>query len=403
MNPIRVLIAEDEENVRDALAELVGSDPALEVVGSAADTDQAVSMANQLAPDVAILDVKMPGGGGPDAARRIRSVHPATQVVAFSAYQDRATVLEMIRAGAVGYVVKGTPPEELIDTIHRAVRGEGSLSVEVTADVMHELAEALNRTERLADELQDLNETKSELIQILAHELFTPITAIQGFALTFAQRGAEVSEIDVRAMAEGTTRATERLQRLVGNLRAAASIDRRDAELETRPVAIMDLLGKVRSEFSSSADRLVLPADQGSLSASVWAVPELASRAISIVTENALDLAPSETPIEVSVRVDGPMTEISIADRGPGVPSDLQEHIFLAFTQADASVRRPHEGLGIGLFLAKRVMEAHHGGISVIDRPGGGSVFSLSFPSAARPLTEGADRPPVRIGDQPDA
>jgi signal transduction histidine kinase len=385
MDPIRVLIAEDEDSVREALTDLVGSDPSLEVVGLAADAEQAIEMGATLGPDVAILDVKMPGGGGPHAARRIKFDHPATQVVAFSAYQDRATVLEMIRAGAVGYVVKGTPPEELIATIHRAVRGEGSLSVEVTADVIHELAEAANRAERLAEELNDLNETKSELIQILAHELFTPITAIQGFALTFAQRGSEVSEVDVRSMAEGTTRATERLQRLVGNLRAAASLDRRDVELETRPVAVSELLGKVRSEFASSAARVNLPTDPATLSASVWAVPELASRALSILTENALDMAPADTSVDVTVRSDGPMTEVSIADRGPGVPSDMRDHIFGAFTQADATVRRPHEGLGIGLFLAKRVMEAHHGTISVKERTGGGSVFSIAFPSAAPP------------------
>jgi signal transduction histidine kinase len=274
--------------------------------------------------------------------------------------------------------------------------------VEVTADVIHELAEAANRAERLAEELKDLNETKSELIQILAHELFTPITAIQGFALTFAQRGSEVSEDDVQAMAEGTTRATERLQRLVGNLRAAASLDRPDAELQTRPVAVGELLGKVQSEFASSVGRLNLPTDAASLSTSVWAVPELASRALSILAENALDLAPPETSIDVSVRVEGPMTELAVADRGLGVPPEMQEHIFLAFTQADASVRRPHEGLGIGLFLAKRVMEAHHGTISMKDRPGGGSVFSLGFPSAVRPETGSGVPSPVRIEDQPE-
>jgi len=394
------MIAEDEESVREALAELVGSDPALEVVGAAPDADAAVALAAAVSPDVAILDVKMPGGGGPVAARRIRTEHPATQVVAFSAYQDRATVLEMIRAGAVGYVVKGTAPEELIATIHRAVRGEGSLSVEVTADVIHELAEAVNRAEDLAHELEDLNETKSELIQILAHELFTPITAIQGFALTFAQRGREVSEDDVHAMAEGTTRATERLQRLVGNLRAAASLDRRDAEIETRPVPVTELLARMTTDFRSSLDRISLPVDQPSLAAAVWAVPELASRALAIVAENALDMAPTDTSIEVSVRPEGPMTSLEIADRGPGVPADLRSHIFQAFTQADASVRRPHEGLGIGLFLARRVMEAHHGSIDVQDRPGGGSVFSLRFPSAGMPDGE---RPPATVGieDQP--
>jgi signal transduction histidine kinase len=201
-------------------------------------------------------------------------------------------------------------------------------------------------------------------------------------------------------MAEGTTRATERLQRLVGNLRAAASLDRRDAEIETRPVPVTELLAQLTTEFRSSLDRLRLPTDEASLSTAVWAVPELASRALAIVAENALDLAPADTEIEVSVRSEGTMTALEVADRGPGVPAELRSHIFQAFTQADASVRRPHEGLGIGLFLARRVMDAHHGSIDVSDRPGGGSVFSLRFPSAGMPDEE---RVPgtMRIEDQP--
>ncbi|MBI3649074.1 MAG: response regulator [Actinobacteria bacterium] len=382
MSRIRILIAEDEESVRVALADLVSSDPAMEVVGLAADAVEVVEMAEALSPDVVILDVKMPGGGGPDAARAIRRVRSGVQIVAFSAYQDRSTVLEMIRAGAVGYVVKGSPPEELVNTIHRAVRGEGSLSVEVTADVIHELAEAVRRAEELADELRVLNDTKSELIQLLAHELFTPITSIHGFALTFAQRGTRLSPEDIQVMAEGVTRSTERLQRLVGNLRAAASLDRAEVELDTRPVAVRDLLGSVQGEFQSAGDRLVLPSDEVSLSARVWAVPGLAARALGIVVENALDIAPPDTPVELRVTTDGEITELRVADRGPGVPADRREKIFEAFIQADASATRSHEGLGIGLFLAKRVMQAHRGSIAVEDQPGGGSEFVLSFAAA---------------------
>jgi DNA-binding NarL/FixJ family response regulator len=106
--PITVLIAEDEPGVRDALADLIRTDDRLVLIGAAGDADQAIDLAREHRPDVALLDVKMPSGGGPRATREIRVLSPETRVVALSAYEDRATVLEMLRAGAAGYLVKGT-------------------------------------------------------------------------------------------------------------------------------------------------------------------------------------------------------------------------------------------------------------------------------------------------------
>jgi DNA-binding NarL/FixJ family response regulator len=102
MDRIRVLIAEDEPGVRDAMADLVASDPSMDVVGTAADAEEAIEIARARKPDVALVDVKMPAGGGTRATREIRRESPQTQVVALSAYEDRRTVLEMLRAGVVG-------------------------------------------------------------------------------------------------------------------------------------------------------------------------------------------------------------------------------------------------------------------------------------------------------------
>ncbi len=146
MQPIRVLIADDQELVRDALADLIGSEKGLELVGAAVDADSAMALAASALPDVALLDVKMPGGGV-SAARGIRACSPSTQIVALSAYEDRGSVLEMVRAGAIGYLVKGTSGDEIIQTIHRSARGESRLSSQATNDVVHELATRLERQE----------------------------------------------------------------------------------------------------------------------------------------------------------------------------------------------------------------------------------------------------------------
>src|SRR5436309_14093271 len=99
MDRIRVLIADDEAAVRDALSDLIGSDESMEVVGTAGDADEAIELGRNERPDVALVDVKMPAGGGARAAREIRAESPQTHVVALSAYEDRSTVLEMLRAG----------------------------------------------------------------------------------------------------------------------------------------------------------------------------------------------------------------------------------------------------------------------------------------------------------------
>lgn len=147
MDSIKVLIADDEAEVRAALADLVTSERCLELVGSACDAEEAVAIARARRPDVALVDVKMPGGGGPQAARDILRYSPRTRVIALSAYEDRKTVLQMLAAGAVGYLVKGTAPDEIVRAVLRAVRGQTSMSSEVMASVVYELSDQLRREE----------------------------------------------------------------------------------------------------------------------------------------------------------------------------------------------------------------------------------------------------------------
>ena len=119
---IRVLVADDDPLARELVAAIVSGDDSLELVAAAENAEGAVNLAAQHTPDVAVLDWVMPGGGGPQAARGIERVSPNTRIVALTASDSQEASLDMLRAGAQSFLVKGGPPGELVATIHRATR-----------------------------------------------------------------------------------------------------------------------------------------------------------------------------------------------------------------------------------------------------------------------------------------
>src|SRR5262245_20437884 len=113
---IRVLIAEDDEGVREILASVVRAEPAFALAGTAEDAAHASEGAARGLPDVALVDVRMPGGGA-EATRGIKALSPHTRVLAFSAHDDALTMQQMSAAGADGYIVKGSPVTTIVATI----------------------------------------------------------------------------------------------------------------------------------------------------------------------------------------------------------------------------------------------------------------------------------------------
>src|SRR3989475_11969565 len=354
---ISVLIADDLPLVVDALTELLGGDPSIVVVATANDAVAAVEAAATARPDVALLDVRMPAGGGGVAARGIREVSPRTKIVALSAQFDRASVVEMVRAGAIGYLIKGSAPGEIIAAIHGSVRGESNLSPEVTGKVMQELGRWFAQAEELSTELSELNRMKTELVHILAHEPFTPITTIQGTAATLAVSDGRLSGEDLRALADGVERAARRLRRLVANIDAVVSL-KREATLPTEAVPLGSIVDDALGEFDAIDEGAIdIQIPDELLVAEVWAHRALASRALVLVTENSLDFR-DDAAVEVRAVGTDREIQLEVSDRGPGIPPDQRDRIFELFTQVEWSSSRSHEGLGIGLVPR----EADHGG-----------------------------------------
>jgi DNA-binding NarL/FixJ family response regulator len=167
--PIRVLIADDQRVVREGLAVLLGLLPGVEVVGTAADGEQAVALATELTPDVVLMDLRMPRCDGIEATRRLRE-HGCVRVIALTTYADDRSVLDALRAGARGYLTKDAGGEEIHRALTRVAQGQAVIDPAVAHHLVDTIATApaAGRVQRLPD---GLTPREAEVLGLIAEGL----------------------------------------------------------------------------------------------------------------------------------------------------------------------------------------------------------------------------------------
>jgi len=139
---ITVVLADDQRVVREGLAMVLGLMPDVEVLGSASDGEEAIALVERLAPQVVLMDLRMPRVDGVDATRRISQHHPDTKVVVLTTYADDHTVIQALRAGALGFLTKDATSQQIRDALRAAVRGQAAID----PAVQHHLVNSIART-----------------------------------------------------------------------------------------------------------------------------------------------------------------------------------------------------------------------------------------------------------------
>ncbi len=165
-DPIRVLLADDQRVVREGLEMLLGLLPGIEVVGTAADGEEAVRLAVARAADVVLMDLRMPRVDGIEATRRLADARPAARVIALTTYADEPTVLSALRAGARGYLTKDAGADEISRAISAVARGEAALDRAVQHHVIGAVAQG--ETTALPD---GLTPREAEVLVLIAEGL----------------------------------------------------------------------------------------------------------------------------------------------------------------------------------------------------------------------------------------
>jgi DNA-binding NarL/FixJ family response regulator len=166
MKKIRILLVDDHDIVRLGLMALLKNQPDMEVTGEAGTASEGVKLAEKLLPDVVLMDIRLPGGGGIDACQQITSRVPSCVVVMLTSFADDELVVRAIRAGAVGYVLKQVGNAELLRAIRAAAKGEALLDPSTTMRLLSRIRE----TERKADEdaFRALSEREMDVLVHLA-------------------------------------------------------------------------------------------------------------------------------------------------------------------------------------------------------------------------------------------
>ena len=168
MEKIRVLIAEDEAMTRELLARLIDLEPDIEVVGQASNGKQAVGLCRKLMPDVLLTDIRMPDMNGIEATKLIKTEMPSTQVVILTIHHDDANVFEAIKAGARGYVLKESPPEQTVAAVRAVARGEALLHPSIANRVIMEFSRLSEQHEADLRLYTQLTDREREVLKLLA-------------------------------------------------------------------------------------------------------------------------------------------------------------------------------------------------------------------------------------------
>jgi PAS domain S-box-containing protein len=250
--------------------------------------------------------------------------------------------------------------------------GQHTASVVVARDVTAEL---------------EAEQLKADFVATVSHELRTPLTPLKGFLAALLQGtvadAPEAREEYYRIMMNQA----DRLERLITDLLEVSRVESMDPSMRSEVVELTGLVADQIDELGKSQPERKIRFRSPGVPILVVADPFRLGQVVSNLASNALKYSPSHTPIDVSVERDGDSAVVSVTDRGDGIPLSDQERVFERFQRLENGLSRKTGGTGLGLYIAKRFVEAMSGRLWLSSAPGRGSTFSFSVPLAPLAVT----------------
>jgi signal transduction histidine kinase len=260
--------------------------------------------------------------------------------------------------------------------VQRAMANERQRSASISADN----ARLVDRLRASLRRLRESNRLKDDFVAAVSHELRSPLTAIQGSLSTLLRDDIDLDATTARSLLETADRQSRRLHRLIEDLLVVSLLESGADRPRLGDVHLSVLLGQVLEELGADGRHLVetdVPAGLGPVRSDADRLHQILANLIG----NARKYAPAGTTITVRVRPGPAAVDVLVADQGPGIPPEARERIFERFYQFDQSRTRRAGGVGLGLYLCRR-LAASIGAEVALERTGpGGSVFAVRLPN----------------------
>lgn len=229
---------------------------------------------------------------------------------------------------------------------------------------------------------REAEEMKSTFISVISHELKTPVALIKGYAATLRREDVQWDEETIREGLAIIEEEADRLTHLIDNLLDASRIQAGGLKLEMSEVDLKRLISRVVKGFRVQTKAHEIVVDVPDDLPPVWGDEERIRQILSNLLSNAIKYSPRGGIIRVGAWAENGFVTVYVADQGIGIPEEEQSRLFDRFYRVDSSIRRRTKGAGLGLYLAKALVEAHGGRIWVHSKPGVGSTFFFTLPVA---------------------
>jgi sigma-B regulation protein RsbU (phosphoserine phosphatase) len=362
-----VLLIEDNPGDADLVRlRLVESDSGVNISCVDRLADGLASMAKQ-PPSVILLDLNLPDSHGADTFRKVLEKAPGVPVVILSGQDDEALAIKALHQGVQDYLVKGDITSSHLERVMRyAIERQALLrSLE------------MSRHQQL--------EFKNQFLSHVSHELRTPLTCIHQFVTILLDGLAGEINADQRYHLGTVLNSVHQLKAMIRDLLEATRAESGKIRIVPRCITISDLIQQAVSMMSATAKEKQVGLEVGldSRIPFVYADPDRVLQVLINLIDNGIKFTPPDGSVLVRaciVEADPSMVYVSVADTGQGIGSEAKALIFERLYQDPNSVDNNRAGLGLGLFIAKELVELHGGRIWVASEVGNGSTFSFTLP-----------------------
>jgi signal transduction histidine kinase len=384
--PAKVLVVDDEPRNLEVVSHFLEMEGLR--VATAGDGEAALAAVAAEAPDVILLDVMMPGLEGFEVCRRLKA-DPATVFIPVVILTALKGTQERIKGAAVGaddFLSKPFDHVELITRVKSLVRVK-RLHDQIQAYNRELEARVAQRTAELKhayDELKELDQLKSDFIANVSHELRTPLLHVKG-TLGLLADGAMGDVTPEQAQGLSVAQgAAEQLGRIIEDIVDFGQMYE-EQRLTFEPVSVAEVCQSAARAIARVANRhaitvnVAVPADLPPVRADLQSL----TRVLWHLLDNAVKFSLSGSTVEIAAEQRRAGVRIAVQDHGAGIPLDQLDRIFQVFYQVDGSSTRKAGGLGLGLALVKRLVEAHGSRVEVDSEVGQGSTFAFELPVAS--------------------